>query len=105
MSTTQEQTTEGDKLTDDSVMMETDRRKEEVQQIPELAYVVLQRCTSEDELAMCRVLLCQHHEEFAVLVLEPMTLINDHVGPFDRLQHSQVGSRHDHLVLNDEHSV
>mmetsp|Transcript_89196 Transcript_89196/g.130462 ORF Transcript_89196/g.130462 Transcript_89196/m.130462 type:complete len:217 (-) Transcript_89196:1704-2354(-) len=80
-----------------------DCRQDEVEQIPQLANVGLQWSTRQNELALGLVLFRQHHKEFALVVLESMALIYHHIRPLNLLEHAQIGRRHGHFILNNDH--
>ena len=48
----------------------------------------LEGCAGEDDAVLClvAVLACEHREELALAVFKPMALVNDDVGPVERLR-------------------
>ena len=72
--------------------------KQKVEEGPEFMEIVLQWSSRQQESATC-LDLPDHHREFALLILDPMSLVNDHVLPIKFLKHALLSE--DHLVGGD----
>jgi hypothetical protein len=60
----------------------------EVKQSPQLANVILQRCSGKNELVRRTEMFSKCDEQLAVPILKAMTFVDDHILPFNS---SQVG--------------
>ena len=77
-------------------------RQDKVKQSPKFGKVVLQRSTGENEAEASVVVLSQDGRQLAMRILHAMTLINDHIEPFNLGQETAVL---DNVLIGGEHDI